>query len=159
MPRVFLFIAAILFVLVCLGVLFIEGSVWVGEHLLPWLEPFMWSVLVVNAVVGAPLALFQRTRPLAATVFIVASWIYGLTLWFWGLVLTYTLWGVVAVFIGLFLLGVGVVPVAMLATLIDGQLITTLELLLLTVVTFGARSIGLRLALGQSRVSIRYRRY
>lgn len=151
MPRVLLFIAAIVFVLGCLGVLFIEGSVWVGEHILPWLEPFMWGVLVVNAVVGAPLALFARTRALAATIFILASWIYGLTLWFWALVLTYTLWGVVAVFIGLFLLGVGVVPVAMLATLIEGQVATTAELLLLTVVTFGARRIGIQLAFHYGR--------
>ncbi len=152
MPRVFLFIAAILFVLACLGILFIEGSVWVGEHMLPWLEPFMWAVLVVNAVVGAPLALFARTRALAATIFIIASWIYGLTLWFWALVLTYTIWGVVAVFIGLFLLGVGVVPVAMLATVIDGQVATTAQLLLLTVVTFGARRIGMLLALHYGQV-------
>ena len=75
----------------------------------------------------------------------------GLTLWFWALVLTYTIWGAVAVFIGLFLLGIGVVPVAMLATLFDGQAATTLQLLLLTVVTFGARSIGVRLALQSSR--------
>ena len=158
MPRAFLFVAAILFVLVCLGVLFIEGAAWVGEHLLPWLAPFMWSVLIVNAVVGVPMAFFQRTRPMAATVFFFASWIYGITLWFWGLVLTYTIWGTLAVFIGLFLLGVGVVPVAMLATLIDGQLAVTAQLLLLTIVTFGARRIGLRLAVDSGRVRVRYTR-
>lgn len=151
--RVAAILFGILFVLVSLGLLFIEGSVWLGEHLLPVMQPFMWSVLVLNAIIGAPLAFSRRFRPQAATLFIVASWIYGMTLWFWALVLTYTIWGVAAVFIGLFLLGVGVVPVAMLATLFDGQPVVTLQLILLTVVTFGARSIGVRLALqsGQER--------
>ena len=53
--RVAAIIFGILFVLVSLALLFIEGSVWLGEHLLPVMQPFMWSVLLVNAVVGAPM--------------------------------------------------------------------------------------------------------
>lgn len=154
MPRALLFIAAILFVLVCLGIVFIESFVWIGQHVLPWLAPFMWTVLAVNAIVGIPLALFQRTRTQAATLFVIASWVYGVTLWFWALVLTYNIWGLIAVFIGLFLLGVGVVPVAMLATLVSGQADITLQLLLLTIVTFGARRIGVALALQSGGVSV-----
>jgi hypothetical protein len=149
--RLLLFLSAIIFVLACLGILFIEGSVWVGEHMLPWLAPFSWAVLGANIIIGVPLALIPHTRATAATVFVIASWIYGVTLWFWALVLTYSIWGLIAVFIGLFLLGVGVVPVAMLATLFNGQLAVTAQLILLTLVTFGARTIGLRLALEAGR--------
>ena len=67
---------------------------------------------------------------------------FGFTLWVWGLLLTYDLWGAIAVLVGLVLLGVGVVPIAMLATLFKGMWLTLGELVLLTVLTFGTRFAG-----------------
>lgn len=55
------------------------------------------------------------------------------------------LWGGIAVFIGLFLLGVGVVPIAMLATLFNGMWSTLGELFLLLILTFGSRFLGIYL--------------
>ena len=72
----------------------------------------------------------------------IASLVFGFTLWVWGLLFTYHLWGAIAVFIGLFLMGVGVVPIAMLATLFKGMWSTLGELVLLTVLTFGTRFAG-----------------
>jgi len=56
------------------------------------------------------------------------------------------IWGGVALFIGLFLAGVGVVPIAMLATLINGEWATLGQIVLLLVFTFGFRTLGYHFA-------------
>lgn len=73
---------------------------------------------------------------------VIASYVFGATLWIWGLLLTYTLWGGVALFIGLFLMGVGVVPIAMLATMFNGMWSEFGQLVFLLAMTVGARAFG-----------------
>ena len=63
-----------------------------------------------------------------------------------GLLLTLALWGVLAVIIGLFLFGVGVVPIAMLATLFNGMWLELGLLFLAVILTFGCRLLGIVLA-------------
>ena len=60
-----------------------------------------------------------------------------------GLLLTWMLWGGFAVMIGLFLCGVGVVPMAMLATLFSGMWLELGLLFLAIVLTFGTRILGI----------------
>ena len=62
----------------------------------------------------------------------------------WQLLLHYGGW--VAVIIGLFLGGVGVVPIGMLAAIFNGHWDIFLTLLLTIVLTYGARIIGYALA-------------
>ena len=71
-----------------------------------------------------------------------ASSIFGITLWIWGLVLTYNLWGGGAVLVGLFLFGVGVVPMAMLATLFAAMWSLLGQLLLLAAMTYWTQRFG-----------------
>ena len=87
-----------------------------------------------------PLAIPKVTRGFSTVALLIASYIFGATLWMEGLLLTLLIWGAGAVFIGLFLAGVGVVPIAMLATLLKGMWGSLVELLLLTIVTFGSRA-------------------
>ena len=74
---------------------------------------------------------------------LTASYIFGatLTLWMEGLLFTLITRGVVGVIVGFCIFGVGVVPIAMLATLLKGMWGPLIELLLLTIMTF-ARRIG-----------------
>lgn len=51
---------------------------------------------------------------------LIASYIFGLMLWMTGLMLTYTLWGLSAVFAGWFVFGIGVAITAIIATLFNG---------------------------------------
>jgi len=48
------------------------------------------------------------------------SYVFGATLWVWSLLVAYSLWVGVGLAIDLFMAGVGVVPLAMLATLSMG---------------------------------------
>ena len=60
--------------------------------------------------------------------------------------LTLFIWGLGAVFIGLFLAGVGVVPIAILATLFSSMWGSLIEIALLIIMTFGSRMGALSLA-------------
>ncbi len=56
-----------------------------------------------------------------------------------GFLLTLSLWGVFGVFVGLFMGGIGVVPIAMFATSVKGQWMPLIELVVLAVMTFASR--------------------
>ena len=90
-------------------------------------------------IVVLPLSLFRRYRGFAAMASLVGSYVFGATVWMSALLLTLKLWGMWAVLIGLFMMGVGVLPIAMLATLLKGMWGALGKLVVLTVLTFGTR--------------------
>lgn len=139
--------AVILLLLILLSVAVINGAVWVGENVLQWLIDTTWIVLAVNIFIILPLALFRKTGVYGGIAMYYSSLLFGLTLWFLGLLTTYFTWGFLGVFIGLALGGVGVVPVAMLAMLLDGEFFTLFVLVFLTILTFGTKFLGLFLSL------------
>src|SRR5262245_8207380 len=96
--------------LMLLAAMIIKGGVWLSARVYPWLSLIAIITFFINLLI-LPLALFRATRSFAGKSTYFASYVFGLTLWVWGLLLSYTLWGVWAVIVGLFLLGVGVVPV------------------------------------------------
>jgi hypothetical protein len=126
-----------------LAIFFIKGGVWLSEKLLPILSVISALSFLACILVLVPLAVFRRTQGFAGIGLYVASYIFGASLWMTGLLLSYTLWGLLAVFIGLFLLGVGVVPVALLATLINGLWSAFFGLVFLLVATYGSRSMAI----------------
>ena len=125
-----------------LVILFIHGGAWVAEKIYPWLVGIFSLALSIFTFVLLPLSIFRKTRAFAGNWMIIASWVFGVTLWVWGLILTYHLWGALAVYIGLFLFGVGIVPMAMLATMFKGMWSTFGELVFLIILTFGSRLAG-----------------
>lgn len=111
-----------------------------------WLSMASLLAFVLLIFFFLPLSLWRSTRGFAALAILCCSYVFGITLWMEGLAQTYTLWGVPAVIVGLFLAGVGVVPIAMLATLVNGLWMAFAELLCLAVVTLGTRVIALKIA-------------
>ena len=76
---------------------------------------------MLGALICLPLALFRRTRGFVSIVLFVASVVLGLATWVWGVVVTWIFWGGWAVLIGLFILGVGVVPMGIVAAAMAGE--------------------------------------
>jgi len=135
----------IMLAVLALPVLLIFSGVAIGEKILPWLMLLSILTLGFNIAILLPLALIPPTRPWAGLGFFISSYVFGLTVWFMGLLLTWMLWGGLAVVIGLFIMGIGVVPIGMLATLFNGMW-TELGLLTLAVIlTFGLRILGMTL--------------
>lgn len=105
--------------LLAIPALFIVGAEWLSEQLLPWFVLASVLALMFVLLVLLPLAVFRRSRTFASVAMLIVSYVFGATVWMEGLLLTMALWGTFAVIIGLFFMGVGVVPIAMLATLLE----------------------------------------
>ena len=133
------FFAGAIFLLVT----FLKGAVWVGEYVYPWLTVISGIAFLVTLLVLFPLAFFRKTRGFAGVGLYSVSYLFGVTLWMTGLLLTYTVWGLTAVIIGLLLLIGGVVPFAIVATAFEGMWPPFWNLLFLLVLTYGCRMAGL----------------
>lgn len=105
--------------------------------------PFYEFALAVAIFVLLPLALWRKTRGVAGVGLVVTSYIFGLTTWLLGAAVTFGSFGWFGLFIGLFALGMGVVPLAIIGALFkldNGRL--ALVLFVMVVVTLGARLVG-----------------
>ena len=130
---------------------FYYGAAWAGVHLLPWLSILSWVTFGFVVFIVLPLAIPKVTRGFSSIALYIASYVFGVTLWMEGLLLTLGIWGFTAVIIGIVMGGVGVVPIAMLATLIERMWFPLVELVLLTILTFGGRAGALSLAYSLER--------
>lgn len=112
---------AVILGIIIFAMFFIKGGVWLSVKVIPRLSIVMGYVFALDILIILPLGIFKKTKGTSAIGLVVSSYVYGITLWFWALLLTYVIWGAVAVFIGLILAGVGVIPFAMIATAIKGE--------------------------------------
>ena len=116
------------------------------------LLPLAWIGFVVVILVLCPLAFFHRTRQFAGTSMFFVSWLFGITTWFLGATITFATWGWVGLLIGLFLFGVGVVPVGVLAAFFSLDSISmTLSLIVMSGITYACRVGGLAISESTSR--------
>jgi hypothetical protein len=115
-----------------------EISIWA----LKWLPAtFSWTLLV-TLVLFVPLAIFPSTRGASGNGIVIASYIFGTILWLWAMAITYSVWGMFALILGLMFFGVGVVPVAILAVIFEGEWMALGNLVFLFVLTFASRGLG-----------------
>ncbi len=129
-----------------LGFAFIYGAGWVSSVLLPWFGILSAIAIGLTIFVILPLAIPRATRSFASVALFIASYVFGITLWMHGLLLTLVLWGPFAVFVGLFMAGVGVIPIAMLASVFNGMWAEFWGLVLTLIMTFAARAGSMSLA-------------
>jgi len=120
----------------------IKGGVWLSVTIYPYLVTIMTWAFFITVFILLPLSISKRIRGMTGLGIYIASYIFGITLWVWGVLLTYFLWGGWALLVGLFIMGVGVVPIAMLATMLKGMWSEFGYLILGLVMTFGARILG-----------------
>jgi hypothetical protein len=148
MKKIAMGVAALLcgLLLLALPVILIFGLILMSVIVWPWLGPAFSLTLGISVFILGPLAVIRRTRGFSAAGLMIASYVFGACLWIASLLLTWALWGGIAVVIGLILLGIGIVPVALLAALFRAQWWNLLDLVILIVATFGARSLAVWLA-------------
>jgi hypothetical protein len=140
-------IAGILFLslLILIPFIVIKGAVWLSAIIYPWLVRIMAFFIIVSLFILSPLSFFKKTRGIAGTGLFFLSYIFGATLWVWSFLLTYTLWGTLALVIGLFIAGIGVIPIAILATVFNGKWFELGNLILSLIMTLGTRFLGMYL--------------
>ena len=136
----------ILVAVLSLPLVFIMGAAWASKNLLGPLVVIGWVLLAINIVILLPLSFFKRLRGFAGGGIYFSSFVFGLVAWLLGFILTYSIWGAWAVVVGILFLGGGVVPIALLATAINGYWDPFFTLLIVTILTFAARIIGMLIA-------------
>jgi len=125
-----------------LATLWLYGVVWVSEKLYPSLLNLAQVTLAVVLCLLLPMAFFQKTRLWSGFGMIVASYIIGLSLWVLSVLVTIKIWGIGGFLIGL-LLSVGtVVPIAFLASVLNGLWSLVGDLLFGVLITLAPRLLG-----------------
>jgi|SRR6266853_3166593 len=139
-----LFWIIVLAVLLLIAVL-LRGMVWASEKVLPWLLNAGSIAFDICVLILGPLCIFRKTRPWAGLGYFLSSFLFGAILFAFSCIVCVHLWGYGALFFGLFLGGVGVVPVALLAALFHRAWSLFWDLIFGVVLTFGTRYLGVRL--------------
>jgi hypothetical protein len=129
-----------------LPVIFIFGATAVSFWVREWIPYVFWINLLIAFFILGPLSLIPPARFIAASGFLISSIVFGVMIWVCGLGVTYEAWGLGGVIIGLVFAGVGIVPVAMLAVLLQGEWQALIGFVILLGLTFGLRALGLWLA-------------
>ena len=124
----------------------LNGVVVISEKVLPFLMSLTGILTAILILVLAPLAFFKKTREWSATGIYLFSYVFGLTLWFYSALIAYVLWGFLALIIGLVILGIGVLPVALLASLFSGEWAILGNIVYLVVLTYGCRALAVFIA-------------
>lgn len=132
-------------VIVVLAALFIHGGAWRGEKLYPWLVSISTITVLIFILFFLPLAIFRKTRAFAKFGMMISSLVFGICLWAYSLHITYNLLGMKAVYIGLIAFIVGVIPIAIIATIIKGIWLTLGKIVLLIILTFVTMRVRLSL--------------
>ena len=119
------------------------GAAWASEQFLPYVILAAQWAIVICIVILAPLAVFRRARIVSAFGFFTSSYLFGTCLWMMGLLSAYFYWGPKSIIIGMCLFGVGVVPVAILASFFNSDWSAIAMMLTGVALTCGTRMLAL----------------
>lgn len=150
-PRKLVLAAIFLLALpILLLIAIIVGAGYLSEQILPLLLEFVVPLLAVSVFILVPLSFFDSTREQAGKMLYVSSFLYGICAWLLSFVITLEFWGVFAVILGFVLLGIGIVPIGILAALFNAQWEVLLNIAFLLMLTFGVRRFALRTPRGRN---------
>ena len=114
-----------------------------------FLLPLAWLGVAVVILIFLPLSFFQKTKLIAGKGMYYASWLFGTTTWILGCTITLATWGWPAIIIGFLLGGIGVVPIAILASLIELKSFSmSISLIVMVVIVIVTRVRGYSLMMG-----------
>lgn len=133
---------AVLIGIMAIGIGLLTGAAEFSLWILEWTFPVFWIALLISIVLLAPLSLIPPARGFSAIGFMLAAIAFSTILWLWGMAYTYSVWGMLGVIVGLVLLGIGVVPVAMVAALIHGDWSTLGMFVVTGIVSIGFRALS-----------------
>jgi len=129
-----------------LPLLFIYGSAWLSEKLLPVINLICTVTFFILLLVFLPLSIIKKCRGWCSMAFLFWSYVCGLSLWMASLLETLNLWGLSAAIIGLVFMGVGILPVALLACIFKGEWSFFFQLILQLATIIGCRLYAIYLA-------------
>jgi len=112
-----------------------------------FLFPFSSIALAITIMILLPLTIWRKTRPAAGVGLFAVSYVFGATTWFLGAAVTFGSFGWIGLILGLFILGLGVVPLGIIGAFFSlGINELGWSLCVMLVITLAARFAGAALA-------------
>lgn len=138
-------------IIVCILVVIIGAQIaFVIAPFVYWLAGLLFFLNCISLVA----AIIPSTRMTVGGFLYGSSYVYGLATWIYGLAVCLTLWGWLAVIIGLLMGGIGVVPIGMLAALFNTEWQIFFALFAMVILTYASRAIGVLLMVSAEQHSI-----
>ncbi|WP_148050447.1 hypothetical protein [Pseudomonas brassicacearum] len=137
------FSIAVILAALALPVFFFIGITRAYEYFLPPLISFGWICLAVVLILLLPLSAVRKLRPYTGTGIYISSYVFGLILFLYSVLFTWSLWGGFWAFVGIAGFGGLIVPFAMIATMSKGLWVGFFIVLGLLVLTWTMRISGL----------------
>jgi len=92
------------------------------------------------------LSIFKLTRGIGGAGLYISSYLVGINLWVWSLMVAYSLAGLIWLLIGVLAGGIGIVPIAIIASLLKAEWTMAGQIFILLVIVFALRWFGVYLA-------------
>jgi len=113
------------------------------DKVISWSVAISQIFFVIDIIIFLPMSFIKKTKKFAGKGLVFSSFIFGITVWLLGAIITFSYWGIVALIIGLVLMGVGVIPMGMVACFINGLWIELIFLVIGSILIFVTRAYGL----------------
>jgi hypothetical protein len=139
-------VSGLLFYLVAfVGIIFllmflIRGGTWVAANIYPTVSIILATFVLIAIPTSLVLAIFKKSRGIGSIGLLISSYALGLNLWLSSLIMAYTFAGTFWLIVGLLFGGIGVVPIAFIATLISGKWSIAGQILLMAAIVYGVRA-------------------
>jgi hypothetical protein len=119
-------------------IIFLTGAAEFSVWALEWI-PSIIGISIFVCIVLIPIAAIPAARGLVANIFRLASSVFFACLWLYALAFTYLEWGMLGVFIGILILGVGVIFTATLAAIFSATWVVLGNIVFLFALFLGTR--------------------
>jgi len=126
------------------------GDSWLPTRTFNYFAFVVSVALILCALDMLPRRRSNRTNAISLYLLLISSYLFALTTWFLGLLITFHYWGWVGLLLGLCLGLVGVVPLAMIASGLKSDWVMMVVTVLGILVTYGARDLARERAMEES---------
>ena len=131
---------------IALLLLFFQGVGWIRDNVYPWSTLAAGIAALAVVPISILLAIFRKSRGIGAIGLLISSYVIGLGLWIWSLIVVYEFAGVFWLIVGVVIGGIGVVPVAFIAALFFREWSIAGQILIAAIFVYGVRWISLFLS-------------
>lgn len=100
-------------------------------------------VLIIGLPILLLLSLFRRLRKYTGLLIIISSILFGITIWFLCVMITYAYWNIIVLIIGIVFFGIGVIPLALLASLIEKNWLALGLIVVGIIITYLTTTLGM----------------
>ena len=136
------FLAALAIGNIALLVMLLRGTPWIAENFYPWTVQAAKGALFFVVPTCSVLAFFRKGRGIGGLGLVLSSYVIGFSLWVWSLIVAYALAGVFWIIVGLLFVGIGVIPIAMVAAALNAQWSVAGQMLIGIIVVYTLRVVG-----------------